>query len=366
MNLLYETGKIIYKDYRLIKYIGQGGYGRVYLVENKNGVLFALKVLLSDFHLEYQGFEVVKRVNSPRLVKVYEYGQTVNAENCVLMEYACEDMEKLLSRQESIQESKACYWFIEILKGLQILEKYGIIHRDLKPANMFVQDDIVKIGDFGTTKFTSGQSSMSQVALTYAYAAPERFGANYGHAVDRWSAAVTFYRMLTGHLPFSGEDIAEVLGAIFKSSPDLSLVPEKYRSFLSVCFQKNPQNRHLNAIEMIIAFEEVRPPLQAYTNNKLEEGNISHPQDISHLSDMEKQVLHKIGFQKIPQHFLYPERREKAEKLFQEGLSEQIPGFKMIKMKQAAELGHIKAIEWIQRKGVFVKKSWWSNAIDVY
>ncbi|MCP4351123.1 MAG: cell division protein FtsZ [Desulfobacterales bacterium] len=253
----YTFGEKIFRDYILKSYLGEGGFGKVFLVENRIGLPFALKVLHMDVHMEKRGVESVMRIRSNRLISIMDYGITVNGEDCVLMEYVQESLEEILEGG-LIDEKKAVLYFTEILKGLKVLEENSIIHRDIKPENLFLLDDIIKIGDFGTAKYTSGESaSMNRGIGTIHYTPPECFDNNYSFSGDRWSASVVLYRMLTGKFAFDGDNNRAIFGAILSKEPDLSVVPEKYHTFFKKCFEKDVEKRHGSVLEMLEHIEEI-------------------------------------------------------------------------------------------------------------
>ncbi|MCP4351117.1 MAG: tetratricopeptide repeat protein [Desulfobacterales bacterium] len=253
----YHLGEEIFKEYILKNFLGEGGFGKVYLVESGIGLPFALKVLHKDVHMEKRGVESVMWIRSNRLVSIIDYGETVYGEDCVLMEYVRDNLENVLE-ECPIDEETAHRYFVEILKGLKMLEENGIVHRDIKPANLFILEDIIKIGDFGAAKYTSGEStSMSRVAGTFHYMAPERFKRGFGFSVDRWSAVVIFYRMLTGKNAFDGEDQAQIFEAIMMQEPNLELIPDRYRCFFKKCFEKKVGERYDSAEEMFAETEGI-------------------------------------------------------------------------------------------------------------
>jgi len=259
----YETGQPIFKDYILKSPIGEGGFGRVYLVESPNGIRFALKVLHRGVEMERRGVESVKGISSDYLVRVLDYGETVAGQPCILMEYYKDNLRSVVDAGK-VDEERACRCFEHILKGLMVLERHGVMHRDIKPENLFIREGNVKIGDFGTARYTAGDTShKSHVIGTIQYMAPERFSEKYGHAVDRWAAAAVFYRLLTGKYPFKGKDRTQIFAAILRDEPDLAVVPEKYRGFLGKCFNKDEEHRHGTTQEMLADFKNVgkkKPP----------------------------------------------------------------------------------------------------------
>ncbi len=228
----------------------------MYLVENSIGLSFALKVLHKDVELEKRGVESVMRIQSNRLIKIIDYGETVTGDACILMEYVKDNLADQVAGKKPVGEEKACHYFEEILKGLQVLEENGVVHRDIKPANLFTLEDIVKIGDFGLSRYTSGESSHMTSGLgTIEYAAPESFEKHYSYSADWWAAAVVFFRLITGRMVFQGNSQKEIFKKIMLDEPDLSVVPEKYQGFLEQCFRKKPKDRYTGIETMLLALK---------------------------------------------------------------------------------------------------------------
>jgi len=257
MNIdAYTKDEKIFKEYVLRQYIGDGSYGRVYLVENKVGV-FALKILYKDVKMEMRGVESVMKIRSNRLISILDYGKTLSNEDCILMEYIPCNLERILA-DGRLEEPKARHYFTEILKGLEVLHKNNILHRDIKPENLFVLEDIVKIGDFGTARYISEEKFGRTISVgTPHYMAPECFGDNYGFSVDCWSAAVIFYRMLTGRFVFDGKFYEKIFAAIIRAEPNLICVPDNYRPFFKKCFEKDVKKRYMNPEEILKEIQQI-------------------------------------------------------------------------------------------------------------
>jgi serine/threonine protein kinase len=272
----YTVGAHIFKDFILKSYIGEGGFGRVYLVENDIGKQFALKVLFKDIQTEQRGVEAVRRITSNRLVNVLDYGETINSAFCVLMEYLKNNFAGVIA-EGKLNEVEACHYFVEILRGLKVLEQNGIVHRDIKPSNLFLLEKIIKIGDFGTAKYTSGETTTKTKAIgTLHYCAPECFHNKYDFSVDRWSAAVIFFKMLTGEFPFEGDSYAGIIGSVMMSEPELDLLPDRFEPFFRQCFAKEAEKRYSSVGEMMkalqAALEEEPRHLEANAKEEREEG----------------------------------------------------------------------------------------------
>lgn len=251
----YTKDQKIFKAYILKKFLGEGSYGQVFLVENQMKEPYALKVLHKGDLRETRGANSVMNIRSERLVRIEDYGKTVSGKNCLLMEYLPLSLEKVL-REDVLDEERARGYFIEILKGLKVLEEHRILHRDIKPDNLFVQGKIIKIGDFGTVIYEQEKSVMNESVGTVIYRAPESFYRKYGFSVDRWAAAVIFYRMLTGHFIFVRNRF-NVKNAIIRENPTLNMSPRKYRPFFKKCFQKKVEHRYKTTQKMLEAIENI-------------------------------------------------------------------------------------------------------------
>jgi len=266
----FTSGKKIFKDYVIKRFIGAGQSAWVYLVENTVRQR-ALKIFKDPIDWgsqeakdESRGVRFIKNIQSLYLLEIVDFGKTEKGDGeegyaCLVLEYVKDTLEnRLVKSGGSLGRDLACHYFDKLLCGLKDLEQAGIIHRDIKPANLFLYSDSIKIGDYGFARFTSGSSaSMSAGYGTPAYSAPEVFDEKYSFAADRWSAAVTFYRMLSGQMPFAGNTILSVAKSVDKTEPDYQGIPENLVPFLKTCFKKDPGDRHKDAIQMLAAFKEV-------------------------------------------------------------------------------------------------------------
>ncbi len=135
------------------------------------------------------------------------------------------------------------------------LHDHGIVHRDLKPANIFCDEGVVKIGDYGLSKFIScsRRSGHTESIGTVHYMAPEVANGRYGKEIDVYAMGVILYEMLTGRVPFEGESVGEVLMKHLTARPDVSMLAEPYRSVVARALEKDPGLRYRSAGEMLAA-----------------------------------------------------------------------------------------------------------------
>lgn len=247
----YTIDKPIFKEYILKKPIGEGVHGRVYLVENRVEQQFALKVFHRDCPTEKRVLEAMMKIRSNRLCNILDFGETTSGRFCILMEYFRESLASVFEMGKP-GEKTAVKYFREILEGLKVLRDNGIVHKDIKPSNLFL-DGIVKVGDFGTEKYTSGDmSAETRTGDALRCSAPECIKAGDDDLADLWAAAVIFYRMLAGRFPFDGESREEIIGAIIGQDPDYSPVSEIYREFFRHCFEKDPGGRFQSVEKMLV------------------------------------------------------------------------------------------------------------------
>ena len=135
------------------------------------------------------------------------------------------------------------------------LHDRGIVHRDLKPGNIFCDEGVVKVGDYGLSKFIScsRRSGHTESIGTVHYMAPEVANGRYGKEIDVYALGVILYELLTGRVPFEGESIGEVLMKHLTAKPDVSMLPEPYRGVVARAMEKDPALRFRSAAEMLAA-----------------------------------------------------------------------------------------------------------------
>ena len=148
-------------------------------------------------------------------------------------------------------------WFIALGRAIGHLHEHGLVHRDLKPGNIYLENGIVKVGDYGLSKFISGsgRTAQTQSVGTVHYMAPEVSTGNYNKQIDIYAAGIILYEMLTGRVPFDGDSAAEILMKHLTTPPDLSKLPAVFRPIVGKALAKNPAQRYASMMEMIRAVE---------------------------------------------------------------------------------------------------------------
>lgn len=221
----YAGKKVSLKDFNMVKLVGKGSFGKVFLVTSKtNNELYAMKALKKDAVLQDDDVECtmlerdVCRLGSknPFLTNLFCTFQN-EAFLFFLMEFLNGgDLMFHIVESKKFTEDRARFYAAEILCGLQFLHSEGIIYRDLKLDNVLLDlNGHCKISDFGMCKKISQDGRAQTFCGTPDYIAPEILQGNtYNFSVDFWSFGVLMYEMLTGYSPFHGEDEEELFQAI--------------------------------------------------------------------------------------------------------------------------------------------------------
>jgi hypothetical protein len=153
-------------------------------------------------------------------------------------------------------------WFLALARAVGYLHDRGIVHRDLKPANVFLEDGIIKVGDYGLCKSISASAHSRQTESigTVHYMAPEISTGKYNKQIDIYACGVLLYEMLTGQVPFEGESPAEILMKHLTSTPDVNALPAEYRALVAKALAKDPSQRYASMAEFALAVETMSLP----------------------------------------------------------------------------------------------------------
>jgi serine/threonine protein kinase len=247
MKFTYASGDKPVPGYTIRRGLGRGGFGEVYLAVSQRGKEVALKLVQRHLDVELRGVGQCLNLKHPHLVVVYDILKVENDDYWIVMEFvAGESLEDVLARHpQGMPEREVLVWLRGVCAGVAYLHDHGIAHRDLKPGNLFSEKGVVKIGDYGLSKFisASNRSGHTESVGTVYYMAPEVSRGRYGKEVDQYALGVILYQMLTGRLPFDGESPGEILMKHLVGEPDLSALAECYRPVVARLLDKEPQRR---------------------------------------------------------------------------------------------------------------------------
>jgi hypothetical protein len=194
-------------------------------------------------------------------VNLFDMRTDAQGDHWVIMEYISgEPLSIILNRHpQGLPPELAQQWFVALAGAVGYLHDHGIVHRDLKPANIFLENGLVKVGDYGLSKFISSSrgTAQTQSVGTVHYMAPEISTGNYNKQIDIYAAGIILYEMLTGRVPFEGESAGEILMKHLTSAPDLSKLPGEYMPVVDKALRKNPAHRYPSIRDMVRAVEAV-------------------------------------------------------------------------------------------------------------
>lgn len=257
----YKSGARPLPGYTVKRGLGWGGFGEVYYAISDGGKEVALKLVQRHLDVELRGVSHCLNLKHPHLVSTFDVVKSDKDEHWIVMEYMAGQslQDRLDASNGAISFEECLHWLEGIASAIDFLHEQGIVHRDLKPGNVFSENNIVKVGDYGLSKFisTSRRSGQTQSVGTVHYMAPEISTGNYGKSVDIYSAAVMAYEMLTGDVPFDGETAGEVLMKHLTAEPNLSRIDAKFRPIFQKALAKDPIHRFNSVADLVSAIRRV-------------------------------------------------------------------------------------------------------------
>jgi serine/threonine-protein kinase len=249
--------------YDVVAELGRGGMGVVYRGEDRLiGREVAIKTLTEVTPELRDRFYVEARsgiLNHPNIVTVYEFGEHEGMPYIAMQFVAGDSLEKILRSGRKLSLLETLSITEQLCSGLGYAHQNGVVHRDIKPANLIVEPDgKVKIVDFGIARLADQSTRLTKtdaVIGTFHYIAPERLkGEMSDGRSDIWSVGVMLYQMLSGELPFNGEDVSTLYKVINEPHPSIrALVPDISDDLVAIVdrsLAKNPDDRYGTAEEM--------------------------------------------------------------------------------------------------------------------
>ncbi len=268
--------------FEILELIGKGATSTVYLGRDPfTGQEVAIKVALqAAFSDPHHGLKFKKmfineaslagKLRHPHIVSVFDAG-TEDDLHYIVMEYVPGDtLDKYAKPKNLLPYDNVIEIIFKVCSALDYAARHGVIHRDIKPANLLLdKDGEVKISDFGTALMEN--SDLTQIVDPVgspAYMSPEHIkGENITHQADIYSLGVVMYRLLSGRLPFSAKNQAELIKKISQEEPPSLTTLRSGISPLLVdivekCIKKNPKNRYQNWTELAKDLVEVNNQLE--------------------------------------------------------------------------------------------------------
>src|SRR5580704_35079 len=291
----------VIKHYELVRRLGAGGSGVVYLATDTLLMRpVVLKILKrGSLSLEQMRTTVLREarlasaIEHPNVCAIYEVGESSDG-GYIVMQYVPGQSLDHLIQQGPANRQLVLSVGIQVADGLQAAHALGIFHRDLKPQNVMLTDGgLAKILDFGLArrlppkdaKFDPAKPALAKdasVAATYTarggtirYMAPEQFVTGQSSVQsDVWALGVILYELVSGRHPFSrpdAEDFQAIRAIQFSDPPDLSAtvpgVSAELKSVIAMCLEKNPAARYTSAAEVREALKTIMKAEQIETGS---------------------------------------------------------------------------------------------------
>lgn len=255
----YQAGDQPLEGVTIKRAIGRGGFGEVYFAVTDAGKRIALKHITRAVEVERRGAAHCINLKSPNLVGLYDIKTNAEGASFVLMEYVSgPSLKEVIERHPAgLPDSEIRSHLAGLVAGVAELHAAGIVHRDLKPANIFVEDGLVKVGDYGLSKTITEVDRDHSVSVgTCHYMAPEIRTGRYDKPVDIYAIGVILFEMITGKPPFHGQTAAEVLMRHQFDRPDVASIPQRYRPIVEKCLDKDPSKRPHDVREILQGVEK--------------------------------------------------------------------------------------------------------------
>jgi eukaryotic-like serine/threonine-protein kinase len=259
-------------DYRILRSLGEGGMGKVYLAANqKDGLRVAIKVLppskaadggqaLLRFRRE---MELSRRVKHPNLARTIDVGQAGGAHFMVLEYVPGESLYQLVKhpRGGALRVPDAARYFLKVIDGLEAAHDAGLVHRDIKPSNLMVTPEgDARVLDLGLARALDEESPLTRpniVIGTLDYASPEQLGnaAGADRRSDLYSLGCTIYFALAGRAPFEGGDVVNKIFKQRMDDPDplervARGVPSAFAAIVRKLMAKDPADRYQDCAQL--------------------------------------------------------------------------------------------------------------------
>jgi eukaryotic-like serine/threonine-protein kinase len=268
-------GQVIAERYHVLKKLGEGGMGQVYLAEHvKMGRKSAVKVMhqamnadadaVSRFNREAAN---AARINHPNVCSIYDFGETPDGMIYLAMEFIeGESLTSMVEREQALAPTRAGDVVRQVAAALSVAHDLGIVHRDLKPDNIMItrtkdSADLVKVVDFGIAKASDNEAQKvtktGLVVGTPEYMSPEQLaGDKLDGRSDIYSLGLVAYHCLTGTLPFQSESAQEAMimrltdvpRRLEVGKPDVAW-PEALQQVMDRVLARDARDRYATATE---------------------------------------------------------------------------------------------------------------------
>ena len=271
--------------YKIIKKVGAGGMGEVYLAEDtKLDRRIALKILPAEFAADQDRMSRFVReaksasaLNHPNIITIYEIGES-DRTHFIATEFIDGTTLSDFVKSSPLDLKSILDIAVQVVSALQTAHSANIIHRDIKPDNIMIRaDGLAKILDFGIAKLSApttgegeaatmiqAQTQAGMVIGTPNYMSPEQArGQTVDQQTDIFSFGVVFYEMLSGTSPFAGDTVGDVIASVLMKEPSkLTNVPPELEKIVQKALRKDKSDRYKSAKDLLDDLREIKQELE--------------------------------------------------------------------------------------------------------
>ncbi len=263
--------------YRILRKLGSGGFGTVYLAEDT--ILKCQRALKIPHRTSAQADKMLQEsvlqtrlLDHPHIVKLLTVDIIDNILIMVMEYIEGTDLEKILDQSSSLQIKSALKYFKQILSALAFAHQKSVIHRDIRPSNILINlDDDVKIADFGTSTLLQEKQFATTKIGSPPYMAPEQFEGKAVFASDIYSAGSLFYEMATGFPPIVLANPMEIykrakVGQFTPLSQKNSLVAPELNRVIMKTMAPDLKDRYAHALDVLNDLEHMSDRNRDYSS----------------------------------------------------------------------------------------------------
>ncbi len=278
----------VFSHYKIVRQIGVGGMGEVYLAQDKKlDRLVAVKILNEKFSRHESNLErfireakAASALNHPNILVIHEIGENEEA-NYIVSEFIEGVTLREIVRESPMTSSEVLDISIQIANALNAAHQAHIVHRDIKPENVMVRPDgFVKILDFGLAKLVEqkavgfeastikqNQTAKGVILGTINYMSPEQAkGERVDERTDIFSFGAVIYEMVAGRTPFAGDSVSETFANLINSEPPplsrfAANVPDELQRIALKMLRKNKDERYQTMKGLLADLKDLRENL---------------------------------------------------------------------------------------------------------
>ncbi len=256
-------------EFIIVKKVGEGGMGTVFLARQESlDRMVAIKVLPKSFAENPEFVERFRRearaaasLVHPNVVQVYSVGEEKGVPFFAMEFVDGSSLDEMVKSGKRFEVRESVQLSVQVARALEAAFEKGLVHRDIKPANVMLDHkNTVKVTDFGLAKPSSGSLDITQPGLvvgTPTYMSPEQgAGEDVGCTSDIYSLGVVLYEMLTGRVPFHGDNVGTIIYKHLHEAPEplCALNPKISKQLEAIvlkCLGKHPEDRYQNPGELV-------------------------------------------------------------------------------------------------------------------